>query len=274
MKKKHDENLLRSAVERLLRPLIKFCVRNCINIQDFFEITKAVYVQESKKFLSNSKSKVNVTRVSAMSGLRRKEVQRLYDNPTPQKKHRGFTSRIVTRWITDEEFSDKNGNPKKLTCKGTDSEFYKLCFKETTEVTPRSILNHLVSTELVSRTEDILILQQECYTPTGAPLEGFEFVGLDIGDLVKAAENNILMDENPKNLHLTTDYDELLVESKDEIKEWLLREGGDFHKRVRSYLAQFEIPKEKETKDKNKVNNMLRVVVGTFSRTHKITTKD
>ncbi len=41
------------------------------------------------------------------------------------------------------------------------------------------------------------------------------------------------------HLHIATAYDNLRIDKMSEIKTWILREGGVFHKRVREYLASF-----------------------------------
>ena len=257
---------------------MKYCVLHCVGIQDFIEILKAVYVQESKRHLKETQSKLNVTRVSAMSGIRRREVERLYDKPVPTKQHRGFMSRVVTRWTSNSKYMSSNDSPRSLSCDGPGSEFYLLCQEETTEVTPRSILSHLISTGIVNVEDGIATLQTEGYTPIENPKEAFEFVGMDIGDLIETAVENVLKMKEPKSLHLTTEYEDLLIQAEPEIREWILREGGNFHRRVRSYLSQYDVSlqrgkdpnkSENETDEANEEKEMLRVVFSTFSRTHK-----
>lgn len=64
-------------LRRLVIPLIRLCVRSSYSLQDLVEILKFGFVQVAIEDLSSQGLKPNVSRVSAVTGIRRPEVRRL-----------------------------------------------------------------------------------------------------------------------------------------------------------------------------------------------------
>lgn len=109
------KKLLLSAVSHMLTPLIKTLVRKGVSFQEFSEVAKAVYV---KSCIEQSTSGVPSTaRIAIMTGLSRKEVERLTDRPDDTLSWAPQRSRValaVQGWLEGQDFVGPYGVPRVL----------------------------------------------------------------------------------------------------------------------------------------------------------------
>src|SRR5882762_3948273 len=69
------------ALARVLRPLFRIVLRNNMSFKAFLDIAKHTYVQVAASEFRIPGKKQSVSRIALLSGLTRKEVQRLLDAP-------------------------------------------------------------------------------------------------------------------------------------------------------------------------------------------------
>jgi len=102
-------------------------------------------------------NRLNHSRISAATGLTRKEVRTLSGFMKTGKVNSGRdvskqrTTRVLHGWRTDPEFLDRDGHPVQLAIRGPDLSFHALVRRYGGDVTPVSVLNELVRTGAVSR---------------------------------------------------------------------------------------------------------------------------
>ena len=103
------------AVRRLLRPLVRILLRNGIPFGTFSELAKQVYVDVAYDDFAERGRKQTASRVSALTGLTRKEVKRLRELPgeealaaADQRYNRAI--RVISGWTNDETFQDEDGS--------------------------------------------------------------------------------------------------------------------------------------------------------------------
>src|SRR5687768_6372915 len=109
-------------------PLIRYCVRHSVKIQDFSEVAKLLYVRASEDQLAAEASKASDARISLVSGVHRKDVARLRDTGPNNSAQVSATSkdlitRVIGHWQHSEEFTTSQGKPRVLLCEGADSQF-------------------------------------------------------------------------------------------------------------------------------------------------------
>jgi hypothetical protein len=115
--------------------------------------------------------------------------------------------------------------------------------------------------DIVRRTKRGLTLESRVHL-TKEVDQGFSLLGRDVNDLVTCVEENVLKRADVPNLHLKTEYDNIPARKAEEVRKWILKEGGEFHERVRRYLAKSDVDvTQRETRDDARV----AVKVGAFS---------
>ena len=73
---------LSAATLRLLRPLVRILLRNNVSHRTFAELAKLVYAEVANAEFGIPGKKQTISRIAILSGLTRKEVQRLLTQPT------------------------------------------------------------------------------------------------------------------------------------------------------------------------------------------------
>lgn len=249
-------------LQRLLVPVVRLCVTFSVQLGDVIEILKSVYVQEA---LQQVGDKASLSRISAMTGVHRKDVTRLVREPSPPKERVNLFARIMTHWQHSEPFRTVRGQPRVLTCEGRDSEFAQLVRDVTGgDLSTYSILHEMERRGIVTRDKSKVRLVWKDFVVSGDVAEGLNLLAEDSSDLAAAVSENLFAsDKLPiKNLHLRTEFDKVDPARLPEIREWLLREGSYFHARVREYLSKCD---RDSNPDCNTTGQAVRISVGAFS---------
>ncbi|MCB0332318.1 MAG: hypothetical protein KDD55_02395 [Bdellovibrionales bacterium] len=251
----------------LLRPIVGFCLRRALTIQDFYELSKSVFVEVGAAQIRKDKGRPNVSRLSVLTGLRRKEVSRLLTSLNEEEIPVEFQSaslltKVIGVWSSDPRFTTKSGKPRVLTFDGNDSEFSQLVKAISSDVKPRAVYSELCRIGAIEQTLRGIRLSLIAYVPQGDPAEGFELLALDAEDLLLAVEENIFTPKAVPNLHVTTEFDNISRSKLPELRQWCLEEGVGFHNRVKKHLALLDRDINPRLRGEGKV----RVVLGSFSR--------
>jgi hypothetical protein len=258
-----DKSALIRALRILLRPLVSFCLRHGLRIQDLIECCKVTFVEMSRDAIVVKGEEATMSRVSVITGLHRRDVKRLLDENPAVKTAVSLTMRVVGQWRTDPAFMTSARKPRVLSFGTEDSEFHNLVASVSRDLNPATVLFELERVGAVERSSRGLRLVVESYVPTGDFEEGFRILAADFTDLSRSVEQNVIEDPELPHLHARTEYDAVRPENLAEIKRWLIREGHLLHNRTRNYLSQFD---QDINPDPEFAGETVRVVLGTFSR--------
>ena len=261
-----------ACVTWLLKPLLLFCLRHSLRLQDLIEVCKETFVELAKKEIEERGARVSISKISLMTGVHRKDVSRiLSDTPFQTTEDNDLISRVIGRWQADPNFLDSMGRPKALSFEGTESQFKDLVELESKEVKSYTVLFELERLELVEKSDGELRLLSKIYLPKGDVKEGFRILSHDLCDLAMAVEENMNQETRIPNLHIRTEYDNIPVSKMDALRHWLLDEGSAFHQRMRDFLAPFDRDINPSPED---TSESIKVSVGAFSHIHKMTKKE
>jgi Family of unknown function (DUF6502) len=253
-------------IRLLLKPIIHFCVSNNIRLQEFEEIAKLSFIDVAKEKLEEQGESSSQSRLSVITGIHRRDINRLYVQKAEPKLSHNLLTRVIGQWRTDPEYLSKGRIPKALSVDGKESQFIDLVQSVSREANPYAVLFELERIGLVSRTEEGLTLRAEGFVPTGDAEQGLLLLARDASDLLAAVQDNVIDGVVPPHLHISTEFDNIPPSALLAIKQWFLDEGGKFHDRARRYLMKFD--RDVSTTTKKTESGRIRAVVGTFSRVH------
>jgi len=245
-----------------MKPVAHFCIRRGLKLQDVTEVFKEVAVQAAQAQLTGTQADKNHSRLSTMTGVHRKDVARILQSEKSEPRRLDLIQRVIGQWRYDPRFSNQPGEPKVLTREGPSSSFFQLVRSVSLDINPLSVLAELERTESVSIGRLGVKLERAMYVPTGNVALGFKLLGADIDELTRAVEENLLEKVGPHNLHIRTEFDRIPLSASKKVRQWLLREGSEFHAKVRSFLAGLD--RDINPKGKAAIDS-CRVVVGAFS---------
>jgi hypothetical protein len=193
---------LTRAILRLLRPLVRILLRNGIAYGSFAELVKKTYVDVAFEDFAPRGKKQTVSRVSAMTGLTRKETKRLYVMKDPdagntqQRYNRAV--RVISGWLNDPAFHTADGRPAQLAVDQGATSFAALVKKYGGDVTTQSMLAVLESAASVQRTERGIELVQRAYLPGNDSGETLHILGADTAELIGTIDYNLGAEENDR----------------------------------------------------------------------------
>ncbi|MCB9029722.1 MAG: hypothetical protein H6619_01610 [Deltaproteobacteria bacterium] len=247
-----------------MKPIIRFCVKHQMNLQDLLEASKSVFLEVAEEELTSKGEKINMSRLSAITGVHRKDTARIYKNGERRDPTGNITSRVIGLWRELPEYTTKNKRPRTLTFKGEDSEFTKLVAAASTDIRPGAILFALEQLDAVEKTKTGLKLKAAAYVPRNNPAEGIRLVSEDVEDLMDAVFENIeSQEEELPNYHAKSIYDNISKDDVPKIRKWFMKQCSQFQSKVEKYLAQHDL----DINPQPEKEGGERVVLGIFTKT-------
>jgi hypothetical protein len=223
---------------RLLKPVIRVLLRCSIQFRDLIEVLKSVVIEITREELLLRSERATSGRISALSGLHRKDVARLLDTPAPQFLEKpGVFSRIINRWSHGKRWCNESGNPRALTCKGPRSEFSRLVRQETVDLYPTAVLAGLERMGAVRRVKDSLELLTLEVSSSEDMEAGWVMLAADLESLTASVAENLSAPAQSRNVHFRTEFDNLYLDAVPELRDWIIAEAQAFHRRVRERLS-------------------------------------
>lgn len=192
-----DQEALLLAVGAVLAPLAQLCVARGLPIQAVETQLRRGFVQAAWQAHRSSGITPNTSRVSATTGLTRREVGRhLESEQAPALPRHSPSSQLFTRWLTDPAWRDAQQTPMPLPRQGAAPSFEALAHSVTRDVHPRTLLDELCRLGLVRLDEssDTVHIEACSFVPRGDWPRMLGFLGQNVGDHLRAATANVLGD--------------------------------------------------------------------------------
>lgn len=221
-----DQDALLLAVGAVLDPLAQLCVARGLPIQAVESLLRRSFVQAAWQAHQASGVAPNTSRVSATTGLTRREVSRhLEGEQAPAGPRHSPSSQLFTRWLTDPAWRDARQRPMALPRQGPAPSFEALAQSVTRDVHPRTLLDELCRLGLVrlDETTDTAHLQSESFVPRGDWPRMLGFLGQNVGDHLRAAAANVLGD-GQQHFEQAIHADELSHQSMHEVRQLVSQE--------------------------------------------------
>ena len=186
------QRALKLAIGQLLRPLFRVLLRHAVSYGAFEEIAKRVYVQVALNDFGIPGKKPSISRASILSGLTRKEVQRLLSEPaeraldTTDRYNRA--ARVLTAWGRDPDFLDAHGQPLAL----SPDAFSALVKRHSGDMPARAVRDELVRVGAIREHEDGRVSALAgAYVPQDSAVDKIGILGGDVADLVDTIDHNL-----------------------------------------------------------------------------------
>jgi hypothetical protein len=192
-----EQQALMAALGAVMEPLARLAVSRGLPYATLEQMLRLSVVREAQAAHPGQPPHRSVSRISATTGLNRREVGRLLEllaQPTPAQVRRAPAAELFTHWLTDASYRDAAGRPLVLPRLGPAPSFETLAQGVTRDVHPRSLLDELLRLNLATLDEDADTVQisQEGFVPTGDRVRMLGFLADNVGDHLKAGVDNVL----------------------------------------------------------------------------------
>ena len=221
-----EQQSLLVALRAVLAPVAQLCVAKGIRIQMFEEMVRGAFVSAAIEAHPALTSGRIASRISATTGLTRREVTRLAkERKPPLRRLRSPITELFTRWMSSQTLQGPDKLPLPLPRQGDAPSFESLANSVTQDVHPRTLLDELCRLQLGRHDmeTDTVYLVQDAFVPRGNWARLMAFLGDNVGDHLRAAASNVLTD-GKQHLEQAIYADELSKESLQLAREMMARQ--------------------------------------------------
>ncbi len=188
------QSALAAAVLTLLRPLVRILLRNGVSYGAFAELSRKVFVDVAAAQFTEPGKKTNISRISALTGLTRKEAKRLYELQSPQDSARNErynrAVRVISGWVNSPHYHDARGVPADLPMEGSAS-FAALVKEFSGDVPTQAMLAVLEAAGSVELRNGQVRLVRHAYVPGKDPVDKIQILGNDCAELIATIDHNL-----------------------------------------------------------------------------------
>jgi hypothetical protein len=234
------------AFRRTFRPVAGILLRSGVTWREVVDLGKTTYVEVATQDFGIRGRPTNVSRVSILTGITRKEVSRIRkllaepDNTVTDSMN--HATRVLTGWFTDEKYADDDGNPRPLDAEGADASFETLCKRYVSDVAPQTMLKELKHVGAVVENGDgRLVAKMRTYMPRQLDETQILSSGSVLQDLGKTVAYNLYReaDDMPKFERRASNM-RVRASAVPAFQAYLEEEGQAFLERVDAWLSANE----------------------------------
>ncbi len=249
----------------VLRPLASIFLKCGLTWKEFSDLSKSVFVEAATQEFGIKGRPTNVSRVSILTGISRKEVKRqrdllLNDEPAVKGKTTDAT-RVLSGWFQDREFLDQKGDPMLLQETGPAPSFDALCDRYSGDIATQTMLKELLQTGTIERTRSgELRVIRRFYQPARHDDENLAWGVAFITDLAMTMNNNVFLSNAARpRFGRKAESVRILPGSVSEFHTFLDIRGQAFLEEVDVWLTN------REATDDAQESEFLRLGVGMFA---------
>jgi hypothetical protein len=250
------QKTLTRAIHTLLRPLVRILLRNGIAYGSFAELAKKTYVDVAFEDFAPEGKKQTVSRVSALTGLTRKEAKRLHemgqDEPDLSQQRYNRAIRVISGWLNDAEFHDPSGQPLALPVDGEHGSFAALVKRYSGDMTTQSMLAVLTAAASVAREDDRVRLIQRAYLPGKDPADKLHILGRDTGELIATIDHNLVSGADNLRFQRKVSNHRVRAEALPEFRALSSRKAQALLEEFDAWLAKHEIAAGEQDDDQGR----------------------
>ncbi|HUT39912.1 MAG TPA: DUF6502 family protein [Gammaproteobacteria bacterium] len=196
------DKTLSVAIQKLMQPLVRILLRNGVAYGTLAELVRKAYVDVAFRDFAPRGKKQTVSRVSALTGLTRKEVSRLLETGDAdvmlEQARYNRAIRVISGWRNDSHFHDATGKPATLPLEGEKKSFARLVRQYSGDIPTKAMLTMLQEAGSVNVSNQAASLVRNAYVPGRDAADKIEILGVDVCELVSTIDHNLVA--TPDNL--------------------------------------------------------------------------
>lgn len=264
-------NALANAIRRMLRPLVRLMLRNGMAFADFSAIAKKEFVAVADEDYLLPTGKRSVSRVSVLTGINRKDVKRLLEEPNELPAvENNRAARVIDGWLRDSDYHAKNGEPLPLILDHSEVSFSSLVRKYSGDMPPRTVLDELIRVGAVKQEGKQVSLCNNAYVPTNDNVELLNLSGTSMADLLNTIDHNLNKEKSETRLQLSVAYDDVSSQGVELFKKLSNEKAAELLNTLDTFLAS----QDRSINPSIEGEGQYRTGMGIYYFEHEITNTD
>jgi len=241
---KQQQKILFAAVRKLMRPLARILLRNGVAYGALADVIRKCYVDVAFEDFSPQGKKQTVSRVSALTGLTRKEVKRLHelddtDYEASQERY-NRALRVISGWMNDKRFLDTTGKTVDLPLEGEANSFELLVKEYSGDIPTRAMLAMLEEAGSVKSGQGSVRLVRHAYVPGRDDKDKIRILGADVCELISTIDHNLTADQDNLLFQRKVSYEDINPESLAKLKKLSFKKAQSLLEQLDREYAKHE----------------------------------
>lgn len=187
-----------SALQHMLRPLVRLLLANGVGYSTMMETLKSVFVRVAEEEFRIAGKAQTDSRISLLTGVHRKDVKRLRNGsaaPLRQSEHASLSAQLFALWTGTPGYLDASGHPKplpRLAGKAAGQSFESLVVSVSKDIRPRAVLDEWLRIGAAEvDLDDCVRLNTEAFIPKKGIEEKLYYFGHNMHDHMAAVTHNL-----------------------------------------------------------------------------------
>ncbi|MBT71096.1 MAG: hypothetical protein CMQ15_03510 [Gammaproteobacteria bacterium] len=254
-----------TAIERILRPLVKLLLSYQLTYPQLIRMLKSTYVEVAEDQFKVNKKRQSDSRIHLLTGVHRKDVKRLRDETRQDQAAPPLVSagaQIIGHWLGTGEYLDGLGKPRPLPLRpsATDGVSFESLVETVCkqDIRPRVILDEWIRLGIAHEENEHVVINTGAFTPDKGFDEKAFFFGKNTQDHINAASHN-LRGLKPSYFDRSVYYDNLTESSVEELSELADSLGMQALTQMNKQALQ------RQNEDKNTAEASFRMNFGIFN---------
>ena len=243
---------LRSSCQALLRPIASVVLRCGMTWREFSEISKSVFVSVASDEFGIRGRPTNISRVSILTGISRKEVKKQrdllaepWDAVSPKTTD---ATRLLSGWHQDPDYLDDSGLPLPLPATGMNPSFRSLFERYGGDTPEQTLVKELLGADSIAKdAEGRYLALRRYHMPVKMDAGRIRFFGTNLFDHGTTLCNNVAGEATQRLFERFAVDDQVHPDAVDEYRQFLDERGQQFLEEIDDWLAQHRVdPNESE----------------------------
>jgi hypothetical protein len=183
-----------AAFKDVFAPLAKLAVARGVRYGELDELLKVALIEAAKHAHADVPVQRAVSRISAATGINRREVTRLIQEQEPARhRPRSAVTEVFARWVSEPQYGVDTQGRRLLPRLGEAPSFEALAASVNKDVRPRTLLDELCRLGLARINDDDTVeLLKDNFVPSSDETQMLAFLGHNVGDHLTAAVENVV----------------------------------------------------------------------------------
>jgi hypothetical protein len=248
------DKTLSVAIQKLMQPLVRILLRNGVAYGTLAELIRKAYVDVAFRDFAPQGRKQTVSRVSALTGLTRKEVSRLLEvgdaDVLLEQARYNRAIRVISGWRNDSRYHDASGKPAVLPLEGERKSFARLVREYSGDIPTMTMLSMLREAGSVSLSKQQVTLVRNAYVPGKDAADKIEILGVDVCELVSTIEHNLVAPADDLRFQRKVAYDNVDPAAVQKLRKMSFRKAQALLEQLDRQIAAHELEQGSEQQGK------------------------
>ena len=237
---------LRSSCRALLRPIASVVLKCGMTWREFSELSKSVFVSVASDEFGIRGRPTNVSRMSILTGISRKEVKRqrelLAEPATSASPKTTDATRLLSGWHQDPTYIGGDGDPLALRPEGNSPSFESLFHSYGGDTPMQTLLRELLNAGSVEKdNQGHYVAKRRYHMPVEMDPGSIRFFGTNLFDHANTLNNNVTGDTDKRRLEGFAVDDRIHPDAVADFSAYLDERGQQFLEEIDDWLSRHRL---------------------------------